>query len=103
MAESFYGGRAGHDFTIYYCYESPDEMKKDFGKIDSHTPIGGYCLDKNSNLYRRMINNEALPLGNIAVMGMEDLENTFLYRDGANIKLPEITKTDVQKNFNYGK
>ena len=87
MAESFYGGRAGHDFTIYYCYESPDEMKKDFGKIDSHTPIGGYCLDKNGNLYRRMINNEALPLGNAALMGMGDLQNTFLYRDGENIIL----------------
>ena len=87
MAESFYGGRAGHDFTIYYCYESPDEMKKDFGKIDSHTPIGGYCLDKNGNLYRRMINNEALPLGNAALMGMGDLEETFLYKDGANIIL----------------
>ena len=31
MAESFYGGRAGHDFTIYYCYESEDKMKEDFG------------------------------------------------------------------------
>ena len=87
MAESFYGGRAGHDFTIYYCYSSPDEMKEDFKKINSHTPIGGYCLDKKGHLYRRMINNEALSLGNIAVMGMEDLENTFLYRDGANIIL----------------
>lgn len=89
MAESFYGGRAGHDFTIYYCYESPDEMKKDFGKIDSHTPIGGYCLDKKGNLYRRMINNEALSLGNAAIMGITDLQNTFLYRDGANIILQE--------------
>ena len=87
MAESFYGGRAGHDFTIYHCYESLDEMKKDFGKTDSHTPIGGYCLDKNGNLYRRMINNEALPLGNAALMGMDGLQNTFLYRDGANIIL----------------
>lgn len=87
MAESFYGGRAGHDFTIYYCYESPDEMKKDFGKVDSHTPIGGYCLDKKGNLYRRMINNEALYLGNAAIMGITDLQNTFLYRDGANIIL----------------
>ena len=89
MAESFYGGRAGHDFTIYYCYESPDEMKKDFGKIDSHTPIGGYCLDTNGHLYRRMINNEALSLGNAAIMGIKDLQNTFLYKDGANIILQE--------------
>lgn len=87
MAESFYGGRAGHDFTIYYCYSSPHEMKEDFKKINSHTPIGGYCLDKNGNLYRRMINNEVLPLGNAALMGMDDLQNTFLYKDGANIIL----------------
>lgn len=87
MAESFYGGRAGHDFTIYYCYSSPDEMKEDFKKINSHTPIGGYCLDTNGHLYRRMINNEALSLGNAAIMGIKDLQNTFLYRDGANIIL----------------
>ena len=87
MAESFYGGRAGHDFTIYYCYSSSHEMKEDFKKINSHTPIGGYCLDTNGNLYRRMINNEALSLGNAAMMGIKDLQNTFLYRDGANIRL----------------
>lgn len=107
MAESFYGGRAGHDFTIYHCYSpkkdesgkitmtAKDVMIADFKELNSHTPIGGYCLTSDGELYRRMINNEALSLGNIAVMGMEDLENTFLYRDGANIKLPEITKTDV--------
>ena len=107
MAESFYGGRAGHDFTIYHCYSpkkdesgkitmtAKDVMIADFKELNSHTPIGGYCLTSDGELYRREINNNALSLGNIAVMGMEDLENTFLYRDGANIKLPEITKTDV--------
>lgn len=99
MAESFYGGRAGHDFTIYHCYSpkkdesgkitmtAKDVMIADFKELNSHTPIGGYCLTSDGELYRREINNNALSLGNIAVMGMEDLENTFLYRDGANIIL----------------
>ena len=101
MAESFYGGRAGHDFTIYHCYSpkkdesgkitmtAKDVMIADFKELNSHTPIGGYCLTSDGELYRREINNNALSLGNIAVMGMEDLENTFLYRDGANIILQE--------------
>ena len=58
MAESFYGGRAGHDFTIYYCYSSKKEMEDDFKKIDSHTPIGGYCLLEDGSLYAAAANIE---------------------------------------------